>query len=90
MRQRSIKKYLIGSGKRLQKERGNANLTARSRLAGLKSFYQALDIEIPELPQARIKAYPLKGNMDIHTEEQLQEVLKVYDPLKKAILPVSQ
>lgn len=28
--------------------------------------------------------------MDIHTEEQLQEILKVYDPLKKAILPVSQ
>ena len=50
MRQRNIKKYLIGFRKNLQEERGNAHLTVKSHLTGVKSFYQTFDIEILTLP----------------------------------------
>jgi Site-specific recombinase XerD len=88
MRQRNIKKYLIGFRKYLQEERGNADLTVKSHLTGVKSFYQTFDIEIPKLPRSGTKARPLKNNMDIPTKEDLQEVLQVCDPLEKAVLLV--
>jgi hypothetical protein len=40
MRQRSIKKYLIGFRRHLQEDRVNAELTVKSHLTGVKSFYQ--------------------------------------------------
>ncbi len=78
MRQRNIKKYLIGFRKNLQEERDNAHLTVKSHLTGVKSFYQTFDIEIPTLPQSGTKARPLKNNMSIPTKEDLQEVINVY------------
>lgn len=87
MRQRSIKKYLIGFRKYLQ-DQGLAELTVRSRLTGVKSFYKTFDIEIPSLPRAGNRARPLEENKDIPNKEDLQEVLKVCDLLERAVLLV--
>lgn len=84
MRQRSIKKHLITYRKHLQ-ESGKSPNTVRIHLSGVKVFYKAFDIEIPNLPRAG-KARVLEKNREIPKKEDLQEVLKVVDPLEKAIL----
>lgn len=88
MRQRGIKSYLVGFRKHLQ-DQGITDLTVKSRLAGVKSFYKIFDIEIPYLPWSGNKARPLEENKGIPTKEILQEVLKVCDPLERALLLVS-
>ena len=87
MRQRSIKKYLIGFRKYLQ-EKGNAPQTIKGYITGVKSFYTAFDIEIPKLNRSGNKAQTLKKHKEIPTKEDIQEVLKSCDPLEKAILLV--
>ena len=84
MRQRSIKKHLITYRQHLQ-ESGKSPNTVRIHLSGVKVFYKAFDIEIPNLPRSG-KARVLEKNKEIPTKEDLQEVLKVVDPLEKAIL----
>jgi hypothetical protein len=53
---------------------------------GVQSFYRSCDIELPIL--SRNKAKLLEKNKDIPTKEDLQEVLKICDPLEKTILSV--
>lgn len=86
-RQRSIKKYLTGFRKHLQ-DKGNSPNTVNSHITGVKSFYQAFDIEIPKFTRASSKAQSLKKHKQIPNKEDLQEVLRVCDPLEKAILLV--
>jgi len=85
MRQRKIKHYIIGFRKYLQDE-GYAQLTVKAFLTGVKSFYKLFDIEIPALPRTGTKAKPMEKHCDIPNKEDIQEVLKVCDPLEKAIL----
>ena len=87
MRQRSIKKHLIGFRKYLQ-DKGNAPQTIKGYITGVKSFYTAFDIEIPKSHTAGNKAQTLKKHNYIPTKEDLQEVLKVCDPMEKAVLLV--
>ncbi len=84
MRQRGIKRDLIGFRKHLQ-DSGKAPFTVKGRMVGVKSFFGTFDIEIPKLPRVG-KAKTLEKNMKIPQKEDLQEVLKVADPLEKAIL----
>ncbi len=84
MRQRSIKKHLITYRQHLQ-ESGKSPNTVRIHLSGVKVFYKAFDVEIPNLPRSG-KARVLEKNKEIPNKEDLQEVLKVVDPLEKAIL----
>jgi integrase len=84
MRQRSIKRYLIGFRQSLQNE-GKAPLTIKSRVTGVKSFFETFDIEVPKLPRVG-KAIPLEKNNEIPKKEDIQDVLKVADPLEKAIV----
>lgn len=84
MRQRKIKSDLIGFRKYLQDD-GKAPLTVKGRIVGVKSFFETFDIEIPKLPRTG-KAKALEKNKKIPSKEDLQEVLKVADPLEKAIL----
>jgi len=44
MRQRNIKKYLIGFGKYRLELRENTDLTVKNHLTGIKSFYQTFDL----------------------------------------------
>jgi integrase len=84
MRQRKIKAYLIGFRKMLQ-DSGKAPLTVKGRMTGVRSFFENFDIEIPKLPRTG-KAKPLEKNKEIPSKNDLQAVLKVADPLEKAIL----
>ncbi len=83
-RQRRIKRDLIGFRKYLQ-DLGKAPFTVRGRIVGVKSFFETFDIEIPKLPRMG-KAKTLEKNTKIPQKEDLQEALKVADPLEKAIL----
>ena len=87
MRQRSIKKYLIGFRKHLQEDRSNADLTVKTHLKGAKSFYQNFYIEIPILPRQEPNN-AIWGQYRYTHIEYLQEILKVSDPLEKAVLHV--
>jgi len=85
MRQRHIKIYLISFKKSLQ-DKGLAPMTVRSYMSGCQSFYRSCDIELPVL--GRNKAKVLEKNKDIPTKEDLQEVLKICDPVERAVLLV--
>ena len=86
-RQRSIKKYFIGFRKSLQ-DKELAPLTVKTYMNGIKSFYRTFDIEIPQLPKTGTKLVALEENKAIPNKEDLQEALKVCDPLERAILLV--
>ncbi|MFZ2497387.1 tyrosine-type recombinase/integrase [Methanosarcina sp.] len=87
MRQRKIKGYLIGFRKHLQ-DTEHAPNTIKGYMTGVKSFYRLFDIELPTLPRMREKAQPLEKHKTIPTKDDIREVLKVCDPLEKAILLV--
>lgn len=84
MRQRHIKSYLTNFRKYLQDTR--APTTVKGYLTGVKSFYNLYDIDLPPLPRLDKKARPMEKNNRVPTKEDLQEVLKVCDPLEKAIV----
>ena len=84
-RKRTIKKHFIGFRKHLQ-DKGLAPTTVKINVNGVKSFYKHFDIEIPSLSKAGTKAVTLEENKAIPTKEDLREVLKVCDPLERAIL----
>ena len=86
MRQRRIKSELIGFRAHLQ-ESGIAEYSIKNRLVGVKSFFRTFDIEIPKLPRTN-KAVPLEKNLRIPEKEDLQGVLKVADPLERAVILV--
>lgn len=65
---------------------GLATMTIKSRLTGVRSFYKFYDIYLPTLPKSASKARPRIENRDIPTKEDIQEVIKICDPLEKAII----
>ena len=67
MRQRKIKSYLLGFRKDLL-DRGLAPMTIWVYMAGVKSFYQINDIELPILPRVG-KAVPLEKHVKIPTKD---------------------
>jgi len=87
MRERQVKKQLIGFRKHL--ENGDyAPTTVKSYLAGVRSFYNVNDIDLPTLPRAGEKARPQKKRLDIPDKDEMREVLKVCDLREKAIILV--
>ena len=84
MRQRKLKSYLIGFRKHLQDQK-LSDLSIRSRMTGVRSFYKTFDIEIPTMKRIG-KAKSLPENKAIPDKEDLQDILKVCDPLEKAVL----
>lgn len=87
MRQRSVKARLLGFRNHLQ-NLNLAPLTVKLYMSGIVSFYRTADIELPVLPRAKKKVLPLEKHGEIPTKENLQAVLKICDPLEKAILLV--
>ena len=86
-RQRNIKTYFIKFRKSLQ-DHGSAPMTVKTHMSGIKSFYRTFDIEIPTLPKSSTKAKPREENNEIPTLEDLRVVLKVCDPLERALVLV--
>jgi integrase len=85
MRERKIETYLLSFKRDLQNQ-GLALMTIKNRMTGVKSFYKSNYIELPFLPKTKYK--PLEKNKDIPTKEDVQEVLKVCDPVEKAVILV--
>ncbi|MCQ1535760.1 tyrosine-type recombinase/integrase [Methanosarcina sp. KYL-1] len=85
-RQRAIKRDFIGFRRMLQ-EKGYAPMTVKGYMSGIKSFYRTADIELPNLPRTG-KAVPLEEHKEIPTKEDLRDVIKICDPLEKAMLLV--
>lgn len=83
--ERNIKKSLNGFRRYLINQKLSP-LSVKAHMSGITSFYKSFDIEIPKTPRSERAAQPLEENCDIPTREDLQETLKVCDPLEKAIL----
>lgn len=84
MRQRSIKRYIIGFRRMLQ-DKGYAPMTVKGYMSGIKSFYSTNDIELPKLPKTE-KVRALEIHKAVPSKEDIQAVLKICDPLEKALL----
>lgn len=84
-RERAIKKHLVGYRKHLF-DKGIAALSVKGYQTGVRSFYKVFDIELPTLPRAGNKAQTLERHNKIPSKEDIQEVLKVCDPLEKALI----
>lgn len=84
-RQRKLKGYLISFRKSLQ-DKGLSDLTVQTRLAAVKSFYESYDIPVPKLKGERRRAITKDCNNSVPNKEDLQECLKICDPLEKAVM----
>jgi len=84
-RDRKIKERLINF-RSYMVDQGLADFTIRGRMTGVRSFYQSFEIELPRLQGERRKARTREENRDIPTKEDLQAVLKICDPLEKAVM----
>lgn len=87
MRHRKIKRHFIGFRKYLQ-DKGLADFSVKSRMTGVRSFYNSFELELPKLQGEKRKARVKEGKKTIPKKEDLQEALKVCDPLEKAVLLV--
>lgn len=85
VRNRAVNKHLYGFRNYLQ-EKGLAPLSVKAYINGVKSFYKAFDIEFKPIKQEG--AVVLKENKKIPTIEDMRDILKVCDPLEKAIILV--
>lgn len=85
IRDRKIKERLITFRSYLV-DQELADFTVRGRMAAIRSFYQSFDIELPKLQGEHRRARTREENREIPTKEDLQTVLKICNPLEKAVL----
>jgi integrase len=83
--ERGIKGNLNGFRRHLMKQ-NLSPMSVKTYMTGVTNFYKSFDIDIPKTPRSETRAQPLEENCEIPTKEDLQEVLKICDPLEKAIL----
>jgi integrase len=86
-RKRSIKKYLNDFRKQLY-DKELADKTIQKILSAIRSFYASYDIDIPKLSKTEHTVAIKEENIAIPTKSDIQEVLKVCDPLEKALILV--
>jgi len=84
-RERSIKKYFIRFRKQLENE-GLFESSIKTHMAAIKSFYDAFEIDLPKLSRLDNTATVKEENLPIPTKGDLQTVLKVCNPLEKALV----
>jgi integrase len=87
MRERQVKKQLIGYRKHLEK-REHTPKTIKTHLAGVRSFYRMFDIDLPTLPRSTQRARPEKKRTEIPTKDEIREVLNLCNVREKALLLV--
>jgi integrase len=85
MRKRHIKVYLINYKMHLNNKK-LAPLSIKNYMTAVRAFYTFYDIELPSLPKDKAKTLP--ENTAIPSKEDIREVLKICDPLARAILLV--
>lgn len=76
----SFREHLIG--------KGNAPLTVEQRVTGVRSFYKAFDIIIPEVERRDTTAKSLETNKGLPEKEDIRKVLGIADPFEKAFILV--
>lgn len=81
-RNRSVNKYLLGFRNYLQKQE-LAPLSIKAYINGVKSFYRTFDIEFKPVQQEGLLI--LQENKKIPTIEDIRDILKVCDPLERAV-----
>ena len=59
-----------------------------NRITGVRSFYKANDIVIPELQRRESTATVLEAHKKIPTKEDIRKVLEIADPLETAVILV--
>lgn len=84
-RKRRIRSHLLDFKEHLI-SKGLADFTIKNRLTGVRSFYSAFDIELPKLLSEKRRAVTIKENDEIPTKSDIQDVLRIADPLEKAII----
>jgi integrase len=84
--ERKLFLYITGFRKKLRDTL--APLTVQMHLAAVKAFYESNYVELPKMKTNRRgnKALPLKENTKIPCKEDLQNVLKICDPLEKCLI----
>lgn len=82
---RKLKGYFIGYRAQM-KSSGLADYTIKSRMMGVRSFFESFEIDIPKLQGERRRARTRVENDQIPTKEDIQTALKVCDPLEKALM----
>lgn len=83
-RQRKLKSRLISFRKSLTEKKAS-DKTIESRMGAIRSFYESYDIPVPKLKGER-RAVTKDCNDIVPTKEDIQECLKVCEPLEKALI----
>ncbi|MHB8102220.1 MAG: tyrosine-type recombinase/integrase [Methanosarcina sp.] len=86
-RKQKIKVHITGFREYLE-NKGIAPLSVENRITGVRSFYKANDIVIPELQRRESTAAVLEAHKKIPNKEDIRKVLEIADPLEKAIILV--
>lgn len=86
-RKQKLKGHIAGFREYLE-NKGLAPLTVEGRITGIRSFYKANDIVIPELQRNEKAALPLECHKKIPDKDVIRLVLSAADPLEKAIILV--
>jgi integrase len=86
-RKQKIKTHLTGFREYLV-NKGLAPMSVENRITGVRSFYKANDIIIPELQRRESTARILEVHKGVPTKESIQKVVSISDPLEKAIILV--
>jgi integrase len=83
----SIKRYMNNFRNHLQ-DAELADKTIQRMMSAVRSFYASFDIDIPKLAKTEHTVTSKEENIPIPTKSDLQDVLKVCEPLEKAIVLV--
>jgi integrase len=85
MRERSVSDYVPDFIEHLENKNLAPN-TIRGYIMPIQSFYNYYDIQFPK--QRNLESIVLESNIEIPSKSDIQTILKVCDPLEKAIILV--
>lgn len=63
-----------------------APMSIKSRLTGVRSFYNYYNIQLPVLPRSATKARPQTKHREIPNKNDIRDILNIADPLEKTIV----
>lgn len=87
MRKRKILTRRLNFRKHLTEKTNLSPNSIRNQLNGVKSFYRCAYLQVPELPRTST-IEPQAENVEFITKDEIRQVLKIADPLEKAIVLV--
>ena len=85
MRERNITTYLREFRESFEAQE-LAPLTVKNRMTGISSFYKHYNIQLPVIPKSTKRAKPELKRKKIPTKEDIQAILRIADPLERALI----